>query len=87
MSRHHRGDYDTPQARAARDQTIREEPTCQIRLPGCTGLSTVADHIIPASKGGPSIRSNMRGACESCNRRRGNKTVEEAAQDLPDWLD
>jgi hypothetical protein len=32
------------------------------------------DHIIPKSKGGTNIQSNLIGACESCNTKKGSKT-------------
>jgi len=53
----------------------REEPTCWLRLPGCTGASDTADHIIPAAIR-PHLayeRSNLRGACHNCNSRRKDK--------------
>ena len=52
------------------DQTIREEPNCQLKLPGCTGHSETADHKTPRSQGGPDTRDNTRGACHHCNRQR-----------------
>lgn len=59
--------------RRLRDQVVREEPTCQLRLEGCTGVSTTADHVLPRSQF-PELshaRSNLRGSCENCNRKRG----------------
>lgn len=64
--------------RRLRDQVVREEPRCWLRLPGCTLLSTRADHVIPYADRPDLVmeRSNLRGACDSCNRRRGNLPVE-----------
>lgn len=62
--------------RRLREQVLRDQPLCQIRGPGCTGLSTTADHIIPKSKA-PHLtmaRANLRGACAHCNYSRGNDT-------------
>lgn len=59
-------------------QVIREEPVCWLQLPGCTKISTTADHIIPLIIA-PQLalmRSNCRGACKRCNYRRGNTPVE-----------
>lgn len=59
--------------RKLRDRVVAEEPHCWLQLPGCTGASTTADHIIPRSVR-PDLtmaRSNLRGACEPCNKRRG----------------
>ena len=56
-------------------QVRREEPVCWLRLPGCTGVSTTANHIIPAAVR-PELahtRSNLRGACRNCNSRRKDK--------------
>lgn len=42
------------------------------------------DHIIPVTKGGKSIVTNVVIACDSCNRRKYNKTVDEAEMTLLD---
>lgn len=61
---------NTSAARRLRAQVLREEPTCQIRVPGvCTEVSTTWDHIVPRAVD-PSltlVRSNVRGACWECN--------------------
>ena len=59
-----------------RNRVIREEPWCRLRLPGCTGVSTTADHIKP-KKHYPQFameRWNLRGSCRSCNMLRGTGT-------------
>jgi 5-methylcytosine-specific restriction endonuclease McrA len=38
------------------------------------GNNMTLDHIIPKSKGGTNIQSNLIGACESCNTKKGSKT-------------
>ena len=58
-------------------RVVREEPTCWLRLPGCTIASQTADHIIPR-KFRPDltlVRSNAHGACHHCNRARGATPV------------
>lgn len=55
--------------RKLRAQVVAEEPTCQVRGPRCTGLSTTADHIIEVDLR-PDLaleRGNLRGACGPCN--------------------
>ena len=59
--------------RKLRLQVLKEEPYCTLRLSRCTGISETADYIIPWSKGGQTIRSNLRGACLSCNSARQNR--------------
>jgi 5-methylcytosine-specific restriction endonuclease McrA len=36
-----------------------------------------ADHVIPKSKGGKTIRSNILAACQKCNRAKGDLAAEE----------
>ena len=43
----------------------------RLRLPGCTGVATTADHIRRARDGGGDELSSLRASCEACNRRRG----------------
>lgn len=61
--------------RKLRDRVVREEPICQLQLPGiCTLVSTTADHIKPVIgfPGLAFIRANHRGACQPCNLARRN---------------
>jgi 5-methylcytosine-specific restriction endonuclease McrA len=63
-------------------QVVREEPVCWLRLPGCTMVSTSADHVISIVSQ-PSlalVRSNCRGACRSCNYRRRDTPVNQLGQ-------
>jgi hypothetical protein len=43
---------------------------CELRLPGCTGIATTADHVIPVVAGGAD--GELRGACSFCNSSRGD---------------
>lgn len=55
--------------RLLRKQVVNEEPVCTVRLPGCTHVSTTADHI-ETIVNRPDLaltRSNLRGACLHCN--------------------
>lgn len=57
---------------------LRRDPTCTLRLPGCTGISTEADHITPhaaALRAGWSLAdiddpTNGQGVCSSCHTRK-----------------
>jgi 5-methylcytosine-specific restriction enzyme A len=54
--------------RRARDQCLhRAGWQCQIRLDGCQGAASQADHIIPVSQGGKHEQGNLRAACRSCH--------------------
>lgn len=63
--------------RTLRDQVVREEPICRLRIVGvCTTASTTADHIIPIAQR-PDLgmeRANLRGACKACNEHRNHLT-------------
>lgn len=48
---------------------------CWLRLPGCLGIATTRDHIIPLSAGGLDTIENCRPACHRCNSRRRDKIV------------
>jgi 5-methylcytosine-specific restriction enzyme A len=59
--------------RALRRQVLREEPVCR----ACRfRLSTIADHIVPLSRGGLTVRENLQGLCGECS---GSKTGREGA--------
>lgn len=40
------------------------------------------DHVLPTSKGGPDVWTNVVTACDSCNRTKDNKTPEQANMPL-----
>ena len=55
-----------------REQVLREEPTCYL----CgKRSSTVVDHVLPLSRFPElaHVRSNLRGACQICNGRKGSR--------------
>jgi ABC-type cobalamin/Fe3+-siderophores transport system ATPase subunit len=46
----------------------RDNHTCQINGPKCTGAANHVDHIIPITKGGPWYDpTNLRASCKNCN--------------------
>lgn len=83
--------------RKLRDQVVREEPLCWLRLPGCTTYSQTADHVLTV-KARPDlslVRANLRGACHPCNHKRNDKPVSEldrlrgreVAAEALDWFE
>lgn len=60
----------------------RDHYTCQYcgAQPGRANLTI--DHILPRSRGGESRWENVIAACGPCNRRKGNRTPEEARMPL-----
>lgn len=65
--------------RKIRDQVVREEPLCRLRLDCCTIRSTTADHIAPV-RNRPDLkydRRNLRGSCQPCNMRRGARSLAQ----------
>lgn len=56
----------------------RDNYTCQIcgkYMPDGVGLQI--DHIVPVSRGGKSVPSNLRVLCSKCNEKKGNKLDNE----------
>lgn len=52
----------------------RDEFRCRVRLPGCEGEATDADHVIPPADGGDRWDlANLRAACGFCNRSRASR--------------
>ena len=46
----------------------RDNHTCRLRYPGCTGHATHADHIRPDAEGGARLDpTNGQAACEHCH--------------------
>lgn len=43
---------------------------CWLRLPGCIGVATTKDHVIPHAHGGEDTLENYRPACRPCNSKR-----------------
>ena len=40
------------------------------------GVKLHVDHIVPVSRGGESVMSNLQTLCEDCNRGKGNRYME-----------
>ena len=65
----------------ARSQKLTREvlefygPKCWLQLPGCTGLATTKDHVVPVDHGGTDAIENLRPACGPCNSKRRNLAI------------
>ena len=60
--------------RNVRARVLRRDLLCLLQLPGCTTISTTADHILPVARGGALYdMDNLRGACASCNRAKSDR--------------
>lgn len=54
--------------RRARAECLRRAAwRCQLRLEGCQGAASQADHVIPVSQGGGHEQGNLRAACAACH--------------------
>jgi 5-methylcytosine-specific restriction endonuclease McrA len=61
-------------------QVRAEEPLCRLKLPGCTVVTEVADHVRP-HRGDERLafdRDNLQGACRACNSRKGTRRTPGA---------
>jgi 5-methylcytosine-specific restriction protein A len=67
--------YDRPEWRRLRKQVLlRDGYLCQIRLSGCRGTATAADHIVsPEDGGAPFDPTNCQAACITCNSTKANE--------------
>jgi 5-methylcytosine-specific restriction endonuclease McrA len=61
--------YRTADWSERRREQLVEHPECQIRLPGCTGKASHADHIWNLKTGGP-WDGPLQSACPPCHRRK-----------------
>lgn len=60
----------------------RDHYTCQY-CGACPGKAALTiDHVLPRSRGGSTTWENVVTACDTCNRRKGNRTPEEARMPL-----
>jgi hypothetical protein len=79
MSRRVHPAYRGPWRRVRQSTLERDQHRCQINGPGCTGVATEVDHIVPVTQGGAWYEgANLRAACRTCNRRRIDRTRDDA---------
>lgn len=60
----------------------RDDWSCQFCGVKLTWESVTIDHVVPSSRGGGTTWLNCVTACRSCNRRKANRTPEEAGMKL-----
>jgi len=74
--RRYRQEYNSSRWKRVRKAVLeRDRRECQIRLAGCLGVASQADHIIPSQDIGEDDplffdMSNLQAACAPCNRRK-----------------
>jgi len=69
-----------PWSRVRRAVLERDGWTCQLRRPGCLGVATTVDHIVPVSVdvSGALDPTNLRASCSPCNQSRNRKAPTRA---------
>lgn len=78
--------YRSAEWRRLRAECLRRQPVCV--TPGCGKPATVADHIVPRSKGGADSLANLRGVCAACHNSRtarGNGALRVRGCDASGW--
>lgn len=61
---------------------VRDSYTCQYCGKVFTARELTLDHVLPRSKGGASSWENMVAACQPCNRKKNDRTPEQAGMKL-----
>lgn len=74
--------HNLPLPLSRRALLLRDDYTCQYcgSQPGREHLTI--DHVIPRSRGGRTEWENVVAACGACNRKKGNRTPDEAGMKL-----
>ena len=49
----------------------RDAHRCTLEYPGCEGVATTVDHLVPRRHGGLDVPANLRAACNRCKAKRG----------------
>jgi 5-methylcytosine-specific restriction endonuclease McrA len=75
------GRFSLPVSR--RTVLARDHYTCQYCQTQPGKLYLTIDHVVPRSRGGETNWENVVAACGFCNRRKGNRTPDEAGMPLP----
>lgn len=70
--------YGRPPAWTKRGVLRRDRHVCAY----CGGFADTVDHIVPQSRSGPNSWLNTIAACGPCNRRKADRTPEEAGMPL-----
>ena len=61
---------------------VRDDFTCQYCGVRITMKTGTRDHVVPRSRGGPDVLSNVVAACRSCNFKKDARTPDEAGMAL-----
>ena len=75
-----------------RNVYLRDRFICQYCQQRFSERELTLDHVVPRSQGGPTSWTNVVASCGSCNRKKGNRTPEQARMPLmhepvkPSWL-
>src|ERR1044072_844853 len=66
--------YDNPVFRKQRPRILKRDPLCKLGFDGCTGKSTVVDHIVPYVIAQKAVVSDeeLQGVCQSCHNKKTN---------------
>lgn len=76
-----------------RNVLMRDRYKCQYCGVGCSVSTITIDHVMPRSRGGKTVWDNVVAACHPCNRRKADRTPDEAGILLlkvpkrPTWVD
>jgi len=65
--RHSSATYGAAWRKASAACLKRDNWRCQLRLPGCQGAASHADHKTPVSQGGTDDLANLQAVCKSCH--------------------
>lgn len=72
---------------------LRDRYQCQYCGVKCRQQTISIDHVVPRSKGGKTVWTNVVAACHTCNRKKANRSPERAGMKLmreprrPHWAD
>ena len=80
LYRYIRRPYSVGVAFSKRNVLKRDRYTCQYC--GAERVSLTIDHVVPRSRGGETCWENVVAACQSCNLRKGDKTLSQTAMSL-----
>lgn len=72
----------TVQTLSRKNILIRDGYTCQYCGERFNGADLELEHVMPRCRGGKSTWENLVAACRPCNRRKANRTPEEAGMKL-----
>ena len=61
---------------------LRDNYRCAYCKKELSNNNITVDHIIPSSKGGKNTWTNLITSCDTCNRKKGNRTPEEAGMKI-----